>query len=408
MAIKSTCIALFLWTHSAFVFGQIGGRTVDSTLLPLARSITLNAASDSDKVVAICQWVCKNIEYDYHNSGDERPSDSFQSPAVVISRKKAVCDGYAQVFRDLCLLNNIYAGYIVGYTCYSKLTDSAQVLHAWNSVRVNNTWYLMDLTWEDVAIEFNKISKKENKLSPHERILKQINKRRTKRLGDDSPPTEKDAGQLGIANIGSAIDSTTAPHKPVSYPTPDNNVASLFPTPSASYLFVQPKTFRTDHLPKDPLWQLTDSVVSLQKFFFQNDPSVSPYFSTHFDYKKRLEELPNLTLVEQQHRELSRQFQYNSRDWLLIQTIAFDYSNRVHQTFEEFSANASTAPILELEQLLIKAELDLVQSEGFHRLAGTISTGYAAQNMIKNLATCESYRQHIEQSRAWLRTYRKD
>ena len=146
--------------------------------------------------------------------------------------------------------------------------------------------------------------------------------------------------------------------------------------------------------------------MSIQKFFFQRDPSVSPYFSTHFDHKKRLEELPTLDSTEHQRRELSRELQFNPRDWIVIQNVAFDYNSRIHHAFQTFNNQSNTASVAELEQLLNEASQNLIQAEGFHRMAGSISTGYANDNMIENLAVCIGYRFHIEQLREWLKANR--
>ena len=429
---KLSLLALFLMANNALTFGQMF-HNPDSSLLPLAHRITANAPNDSDKVLAICQWMCTHLTYDYQNlrnddKGIHNP-DSFQRPAVAIRRKKAICDGYAQIFRDLCLLNNIYASYIVGYTCYSELTDSAQVLHAWNSVRVNNNWYLMDLTWEDVAIDFNNSTDKKDKLSPNERIVRRLNRIAPRRLVDSLKHAYGDGQErIEMSNLINFMDSTAsfakanvassnninASNTPILNASSALNASKnaknvFFAPPAKSYVFVSPNVFRTDHLPKDPLWQLTDSVISLQKFFFQHDPSVSPYFSTHFDHKKRLEELPTLDSLERQRRELSRQLQYNSRDWLVLQNIAYDYNSRVHRTFQVFNtaASADSARVLELDNLLTTAEQHLAQAEGFHKMAGKISTGYAAEEMLSNLNVCEGYRQHIAQLRVWLRTNEK-
>ena len=417
---KLSLLALFLMVNNAFTFGQVS-HNPDSSLLSLAHRITANAQNDSDKVLAICQWMCTNLEYDYQNlrnddKGINNP-DSFQRPAVAIRRKKAICDGYAQIFKDLCLLNNIYASYIVGYTCYSELTDSAQILHAWNGVRVNNNWYLMDLTWEDVAIDFSKLTDKKGKLSPNERVVRRLNRIAPRRLVDSLKSAYGDGQEkTEMNNLLSFVDSTASLSK--ANVASSNNIQNirniqninnipniLFAPPAKSYVFVPPHVFRTDHLPRDPLWQLTDSVVSLQKFFFQHDPSVSPYFSTHFDHKNRLEELPHLDSLERQRRELSRQLQFNPRDWLVLQNIAYDYNSRVHRTFQVFNtaASADSARVLELENLLTTAEQHLAQAEGFHRMAGNISTGYAAAEMLSNLNVCEGYRQHIAQLREWLK-----
>jgi hypothetical protein len=416
MAAKTNFIALLLVAQHAFSFGQIAMHSIDSTLLPLAKNITASVHSDSDKVVAIYQWMFKNLEYDFESIVNERKGlpdpDSFQQPAIAIRRKKAVCDGYAQIFRDLCLLNDIFATCIVGYTAFNDLTDSAQVLHAWNAVRVNQNWYLMDVCWEDAELDFQ--AKKatwakdaaKRRLSPRERLCVQIVRKQSRRLVDALKLTGKDAERIATSNLLGFVDCTTL-NEPDDKLKMDESL--IFTPPATSYLFASARVFRTDHLPKDPLWQLSDSVVSLQKFFFQNDPSVSPYFSTHFDYTSRLQELPDLTFQERQRRELSRQLQYNPRDWMVIQNIACDYTNRVHTAFKTFNnaVQSDTPLISDMEQLLTTATLDLAQAEGFHQMAGKISTGYAGRNMLENLATCEGYRQHIEQLRTWLSTNQK-
>jgi Transglutaminase-like superfamily len=412
MATKTNFIILFSILNYALIFGQTTEHNIDSTLLPLAQNITLNARNDSDKVVAIYQWMFKNLDYDYQSLINERKGtpdpDSFQQPAVAIRRKTAVCDGYSRIFRDLCLLNNVYSTVIVGYTTFNELTDSAQVLHAWNSVRVNNNWYLMDISWEDAELDFQKNKalsipnpSKKPALSPRENLLRRLHRKRNYRLFDNLKQTGKDAEKIAAANLSGFVDST-ALHTPNA--ASETAVSPIFAPPAPSYLFVSPHVFRTDHLPKDPLWQLTDSVVSLQKFFFQQDPSVSPYFSTHFDHKNRLKELPKLDSLDQQRREFSRQFQFNPRDWIVVQNIAYDYMNRVHLAFKTFNEKAGAEPVsvVELQQILSNTALYLTQAEGFHRMAGKISTGYAAENMVQNLKACDKYRQHMEQLWEWL------
>ena len=410
------CLIIQLIGQHAVAYGQIAMHPIDSTLLPLAKSITASVHTDSDKVVVIYQWMFKNLEYDFESVVNERKGfpepDSFQQPAIAIRRKKAVCDGYAQIFRDLCLLNDVFATCIVGYTAFNDLTDSAQVLHAWNAVRVNDNWYLMDVCWEDAELDFQKnkahLAKESTKkqMSPRDRLCLHIVKKRALRLADALKLTGKDAERIATSNLLGFVDCTTLNE-------PDDKVkineSLIFTPPATSYLFTPARVFRSDHLPKDPLWQLSDSVVSLQKFFFQNDPSVSPYFSTHFGYTNRLQELPNLTFQERQRRELSRQLQYNPRDWMVIQNIACDYTNRVHTAFKTFNntVQSDNSLVADMEQLLTTATLDLVQAEGFHQMAGKISTGYAGRNMLENLATCEGYRQHIEQLRDWLKTNQK-
>lgn len=403
MALKRILLACVLALPTFLLNGQ-SAYTPDSSLLPLAHKITDNISNDSDKVVAIYQWMSKNLTYDYDSDAHgATKNEEWQRPAMVVQRKKGVCDGYARLFQDLCQLNDIYAAYIVGYTSFNDLTDSAQTLHAWNSVRVNARWYLMDITWEDAGFDYVKDPKKPKRLSPREHLAMRLVKTQNRRIVDKFNTGYQDVEKVALGNFLTYVDSTK---NKVIEPQTVLNQPIIFTEPATSYLFTPPHVFRRDHLPKDPLWQLTDSVVSIQKFFFQRDPSVSPYFSTHFDYKKRLEELPTLDSTEHQRRELSRSLQFNPRDWIVIQNVAFDYNSRIHQAFQTFNNQSNTASVVELEQLLSEASQNLIQAEGFHRLAGSISTGYANENMIENLAVCIGYRFHIEQLREWLKTNR--
>ena len=52
----------------------------------------------------------------------------------------AVCDGYAMAFDLLCYLSGIECVRVTGYAGES---------HAWNKVRVNGSWYNIDVTWDD-------------------------------------------------------------------------------------------------------------------------------------------------------------------------------------------------------------------------------------------------------------------
>ena len=64
--------------------------------------------------------------------------------------KKAVCQGYSELFKAFCDLSNIpcfvVSGYSKGYG-YSKKTEITTSDHAWNTVFVDNKWHLLDATW---------------------------------------------------------------------------------------------------------------------------------------------------------------------------------------------------------------------------------------------------------------------
>jgi transglutaminase/protease-like cytokinesis protein 3 len=138
-----------------------------------------------EKVRSIFKWITENIEYDvvgYHNtkgiySGLFRPTISTIDSVIqrdyndrigdkVLKEKRAVCDGYARLFKTLCDKANIQSVVISGYArWYSDpigvVTDRK---HAWNAVFINNKWQLLDPTWASGTVDdkVTKFSKKYN------------------------------------------------------------------------------------------------------------------------------------------------------------------------------------------------------------------------------------------------------
>ena len=111
----------------------------------LAAKQVLNAilpenATDLEKVEAIYDYLVLNIQY------DDRAVQIAETPGSiwaeydafflegVFDNKKAVCDGIAKAFTLLCAIE--------GIPCVEVVGDS----HAWNRVKVNNVWYVIDAT----------------------------------------------------------------------------------------------------------------------------------------------------------------------------------------------------------------------------------------------------------------------
>lgn len=60
-----------------------------------------------------------------------------------IVNKAAICDGIADAYKYICNMCNLECITVHGYI--SEMTD--QNYHAWNLVKVEDTWYLVDATW---------------------------------------------------------------------------------------------------------------------------------------------------------------------------------------------------------------------------------------------------------------------
>ncbi len=89
---------------------------------------------------AIHDYMVLNCEYDYGNySNGTIPWDSYYPPGVFVN-KKAVCNGYATSFK-LCMD-------ILGIECV-MVVGTPEMNHAWNAVKLDNEWYMIDVTWDD-------------------------------------------------------------------------------------------------------------------------------------------------------------------------------------------------------------------------------------------------------------------
>jgi hypothetical protein len=114
----------------------------------LADSLTQRFHKEDEKVRAIYAWVATNISYNtigYKNGW----TDTQNVPQLLHSRK-ALCSGFSLLFDYLCqcasIESEIIEGYAkgIGYTSGQKFKKPN---HAWNAVKIEDTWHLLDATW---------------------------------------------------------------------------------------------------------------------------------------------------------------------------------------------------------------------------------------------------------------------
>ncbi len=120
---------------------------VEQSLESLAAYLIKPAKNDRQKVRAIYRWITHNISYDDEGyfAGEYRDLNSQD----VLKDHRAVCDGYAGLVKNLGQLAGLevanISGYSKGYSYSVHQTDS--INHAWNAVKVNGQWQLLDATW---------------------------------------------------------------------------------------------------------------------------------------------------------------------------------------------------------------------------------------------------------------------
>ncbi|CAF1164010.1 unnamed protein product, partial [Didymodactylos carnosus] len=102
-----------------------------------------------DKAWIIFYWVSQNIEYDV--VGYFSKNYTNQTAEEVFKLKKGVCVGYANIYKRLCESVDLECvkinGYGKGYGFDMKATLLTETDHAWNSIRIDNHWYLIESMW---------------------------------------------------------------------------------------------------------------------------------------------------------------------------------------------------------------------------------------------------------------------
>ncbi len=120
-----------------------------------------------EKVRAIYTWMALHITYDvktylkgtkpvkytYRTNEEKLQKEKEIENKLAkqtLKTKKAVCHGYATLFKTLCEMSGIECVLITGM---SKITRSdigkepIRTDHAWNAVKLNKQWKLIDVTW---------------------------------------------------------------------------------------------------------------------------------------------------------------------------------------------------------------------------------------------------------------------
>lgn len=133
----------------------------------LAEQISKDFKGDAEKARAIFTWIATNIKYDLAAFGvNERPAafsfktqeekeakqKKFKEELAVktLKSKKGVCQGYATLFLVVAdkvgLQSEIVTGTSKSHPAHIGKAPGASD-HAWNVVKIDNQWKLLDATW---------------------------------------------------------------------------------------------------------------------------------------------------------------------------------------------------------------------------------------------------------------------
>jgi hypothetical protein len=118
--------------------------------VPALAAYLARAGSDEiSKARALYRWIAGHIDYDVRGFRAGRYGDL--SPEGVLRRRASVCEGYARLAEALGtamgLQVQVVPGWSKGYGYTSGQRFDGRTNHAWNAVRIDGQWRLMDATW---------------------------------------------------------------------------------------------------------------------------------------------------------------------------------------------------------------------------------------------------------------------
>ncbi len=127
---------------------------------------------ETSKARAIFTWIAENISYDtkmrdrfkkegkkgytkyqYRNEAEKKQKEKEHQDGLVkkvLKRKKGVCQDYALLYRSMCEEAGLECQFVTGFGRFSPNNIGKEHKgsnHAWNAVKIDGKWELMDVTW---------------------------------------------------------------------------------------------------------------------------------------------------------------------------------------------------------------------------------------------------------------------
>jgi transglutaminase/protease-like cytokinesis protein 3 len=126
----------------------------DAKAAQIIAQIIKPGMSELAKEKAVHDYVVTHTTYDYDNYlKGTLPLEVFNSYGVLVNGL-AVCEGYSKAMLKLLKMSGLEAKSVVGY----GIDGTNKIPHAWNMVKINGVYTLVDATWDDpVPDQKNKV-----------------------------------------------------------------------------------------------------------------------------------------------------------------------------------------------------------------------------------------------------------
>lgn len=132
----------------------------------LTFELTKDVKTDIEKFRTIYKWICTNVSNDFGlYTLNERKRKRFVDDSIklqnwnskfkkklfkkLLKRKRTICTGYAYLLKEMCSIVGIESKMVNGFARTSTVDFNNLDMpnHTWNTVKINNKWYLCDPTW---------------------------------------------------------------------------------------------------------------------------------------------------------------------------------------------------------------------------------------------------------------------
>ena len=138
----------------------------DTSLVDLTNQLIEPASSEIERIRAIYQFVIRFLDYDRTAYVYDKRRIN-QNIYDILRRKRGICLDYAQLLCKMSEIAGIECSVISGFTKDLRRPDkvSEKPDHAWNLVKIDSNFYLIDPTWASNTLYLPDLFQEEYKAS---------------------------------------------------------------------------------------------------------------------------------------------------------------------------------------------------------------------------------------------------
>ena len=126
----------------------------------MKKAQTKYSLNQAESAYFVFRWISENIAYDcysyVHGGIDYKEESSY-------TKGKAVCEAYSLIFKRMCEALGLETIKISGYSKGTSFVPGnlpTRTNHAWNAVKIDSVYYLVDSTWGSGSCDKDKFTKK--------------------------------------------------------------------------------------------------------------------------------------------------------------------------------------------------------------------------------------------------------